>query len=61
VGGHQYKQLIGYLQEYAHVSQSQACMVIPISRNMVRYEAKRPQRDAQLMIRLKTLGEQYPL
>lgn len=54
------KRLVGYLQEQHRISQRRACRVIPISRKAVRYEAIRPQQDADLVGRLKALGEQYP-
>ncbi len=54
------KRLVGYLQEQHHVSQRRACRVIPISRKAVRYAPQRPQLDAELVARLKALGEQYP-
>jgi putative transposase len=54
------KQLAGYLQQQHQVSQRHACRVIPISRKAVRYVPTRPQQDAPLVARLKTLGEQYP-
>jgi len=54
------KRLVGYLQEQHHVSQRRACRVIPISRKAMGYVPERPQRDAELITRLKALGEQYP-
>ena len=54
------KQLVDYLHAHHHVSQRRACRVIPISRKAVRYAATRPRRDAELITRLKALGEQYP-
>lgn len=54
------KQLVVYLQCHHQISQRRACRVIPISRKAVRYEATRPQLDANLVSRLKALGEQYP-
>ena len=54
------KQLAGYLQQQHQVSQRHACRVIPISRKAVRYVPTRPQQDAPLVARLKTLREQYP-
>ena len=54
------KQLVGYLQGQHQISQRRACRIIPISRKAVRYKATRPQRDIELVSRLKALGEQYP-
>lgn len=54
------KSLVGYLCNTYDVSQRRACRVIPISRKAVRYTPQRPLRDAQLLARIKQLGEQYP-
>ena len=54
------KRLVGYLQEQHHLSQRRACKLIPISRKAMGYVPERPQRDAELITRLKALGEQYP-
>jgi len=54
------KRLVGYLQEHYAVSERRACRLIPISRKAVRHEPQRPWQDAELVSRLKTLGEEYP-
>jgi putative transposase len=54
------KRLVGYLQTEHQASERRACRVIPITRKAVRYKPTRPQQDAPLLIRLKTMGEQYP-
>ena len=54
------KRLVGYLREHYVVSERRACRLIRISRKALRYESQRSQRDAELVIRLKALGEQYP-
>lgn len=54
------KQLAGYIQTHHGICQRRACRVIPFSRKAVRHEAARPQWDADLVARLKALGEQYP-
>lgn len=54
------KRLVGYLQERYGISQRRACNVVPISRKAMRYQCRRPARDANLVNRIKQLGEQYP-
>ena len=54
------KRLVGYLQQHYVVSERRACRLIRISRKAVRYEPQRPNQDATLIGRLKTLGEEYP-
>ena len=50
------KRLVGYLQEHHRISQRLACRINPIIRKEVRYAPQRPQQDAELINRLKTLG-----
>jgi putative transposase len=54
------KRLVGYLRQHYVVSERRACRLIRISRKAVRYEPQRPRQDADLISRLKSLGEEYP-
>ena len=54
------KRLVGYLQQHYVISERRACRLVRISRKAVRYEPQRPHRDAELVSRLKALGEAYP-
>jgi hypothetical protein len=54
------KRLVGYLQSEYHVGQRRACRLIAISRKAIWYQSVRPDRDADLIKRLKQLAEQYP-
>lgn len=54
------KRLAGYLQDSYGISQRRACRILPISRKAVRYTPQRPIRDADLVSRMKLLGELYP-
>jgi putative transposase len=52
--------LAGYLQQIYSVSERHAGQLVCISRKALHYQAMRPARDAALVARLKSLGEQYP-
>ena len=54
------KRLADYLQEVYAISERRAGQLVRISRKALHYQAVRPMRDAALVARLKTLGEQYP-
>lgn len=54
------KRLADYLQEVYALSERRAGQLVRISRKALHYQAVRPMRDAALVARLKTLGEQYP-
>ena len=54
------KRLVGYLQSKYHISQRRACRLLPISRKAIWYQTVRPDRDADVIKRLKQLAERYP-
>lgn len=54
------RRLVGYLQDTYSISQRRACRVVPISRKAMAYQPQRPLHDAELIKRLKSLGERYP-
>ena len=54
------KRIVGHLREHHGLSERRACGLARISRKAMRYQAQGPARDAALISRLKSLGEQYP-
>ena len=54
------KRVVGHLRQHHGLSERRACGLVRISRKALRYRSQRPARDATLVNRLKTLGEQYP-
>lgn len=54
------RRLVGYLQERYAVSQRRAARLVQISRKALRYRSVRAATDAELVERLRALGEQYP-
>jgi len=51
------KRLVGYLQSEYHISQRRACRLLPISRKAIWYQTVRPDRDADVIKRLKQPAE----
>jgi putative transposase len=54
------RRLVGYLQERYAMSQRRAARLVQISRKALRYRSVRAATDAELIERLRALGEQYP-
>ena len=54
------KRIVGHLRDHHGLSARRACGLARISRKALRYRSQRQARDAALVSRLKTLGEQYP-
>ena len=49
-----------HMMVYRGISKRQACQVLGVSRSLLTYTPKQPEKDKALIKSIKTLSEQYP-